>query len=78
MEKRVGVKSFIAGSATGEIAGFTAAKAEHPTYTDDQLRETVEFKKASQPFGTGGDIQRLLPPQPPQYKDWREGISLRR
>ncbi len=44
----------------GEIAGFTAAKAEHPTYTDDQLRETVEFKKASEPFGTGGDIQRAI------------------
>jgi len=44
----------------GEIAGFTAAKAKHPTYTDDQLRETVEFKKASEPFGTGGDIQRAI------------------
>ncbi|WP_241613744.1 VENN motif pre-toxin domain-containing protein [Rosenbergiella epipactidis] len=30
------------------------------TYTDDQLRETAEFKKASQPFGTGGDIQRAI------------------
>jgi len=60
VEKRVGVKSFIAGSATGEIAGFTAAKAEHPTYTDDQLRETKEFKQASEPFGTGGDIQRAI------------------
>ncbi|WP_338112167.1 hypothetical protein [Rosenbergiella australiborealis] len=36
----------------GDIAGFTAAKAKHPTYTDDQLRETVEFKQASKPFGT--------------------------
>ncbi len=44
----------------GDIAGFTAAKAKHPTYTDDQLRETVEFKQASQPFGTGGDIQRAI------------------
>ncbi|WP_244986342.1 VENN motif pre-toxin domain-containing protein [Rosenbergiella epipactidis] len=44
----------------GDIAGFSAAKAEHPTYTDAQLRETVEFKKASQPFGTGGDIQRPI------------------
>ncbi|WP_422047304.1 VENN motif pre-toxin domain-containing protein [Rosenbergiella epipactidis] len=44
----------------GDIAGFTAAKAEHPTYTDDQLRETAEFKQASQPFGTGGDIQRAI------------------
>ena len=44
----------------GEIAGFTAAKAEHPTYTDDQLRETAEFKQASKPFGTGGDIQQAI------------------
>ena len=44
----------------GDIAGFTAAKAKYPTYTDDQLRETVEFKKASEPFGTGGDIQRAI------------------
>jgi len=44
----------------GDIAGFTAAKAEHPTYTDAQLRETAEFKQASQPFGTGGDIQRAI------------------
>jgi len=44
----------------GDIAGFTAAKAEHPTYTDDQLRETKEFKKASQPFGTGGAIQQAI------------------
>ncbi|WP_338327874.1 VENN motif pre-toxin domain-containing protein [Rosenbergiella epipactidis] len=44
----------------GDIAGFTAAKAKHPTYTDDQLRETGEFKQASQPFGTGGDIQQAI------------------
>ena len=44
----------------GDIAGFTAAKAKHPTYTDAQLRETAEFKQASKPFGTGGDIQRAI------------------
>jgi len=44
----------------GDIAGFTAAKAEHPTYTDDQLRETKEFKQASEPFGTGGAIQQAI------------------
>uniref|UniRef100_UPI001F4DD26B VENN motif pre-toxin domain-containing protein n=1 Tax=Rosenbergiella epipactidis TaxID=1544694 RepID=UPI001F4DD26B len=41
-------------------AGFTAAKAKHPTYTDDQLRETKEFKQASEPFGTGGAIQQAI------------------
>jgi len=30
------------------------------TYTDDQLRETVEFKKASQTFGTGGAILQAI------------------
>ncbi|WP_244986341.1 VENN motif pre-toxin domain-containing protein [Rosenbergiella epipactidis] len=30
------------------------------TYTDDQLRETVEFKQASKPFGTGGAIQQAI------------------
>jgi len=44
----------------GDIAGFTAAKAKHPTYTDDQLRETKEFKQASEPFGTGGAIQQAI------------------
>jgi len=44
----------------GEIEGLKAAKAEHPTYSDKQLRETLEFQQASKPFGTGSDIQQAI------------------
>ncbi|MFE8147730.1 hemagglutinin repeat-containing protein [Brenneria goodwinii] len=44
----------------GQIQATNKAKAQHPNYTAEQLRETDTYKTEMQKYGTGSAVQRAI------------------
>ncbi|AML59000.1 Putative large exoprotein involved in heme utilization or adhesion of ShlA/HecA/FhaA family [Serratia rubidaea] len=45
-------------STQGDLIGLKAAKAKHPGWSADKLRETKEYQTAMKEYGTGSDLHK--------------------